>query len=208
MNNKGVLAMVAAACLGMLSQTAVAAKGFSYTYVEGGYRGIRADSVDGDGLSANLSVGIADHFMFLAGYTHYFVDSLQGFSSVDVDIDEFTIGGGGHYSFGDRFDLVGSLVYVDDQSTGTATYPGESDKSRIKDKSEGYELGVAGRFRALENLELTPLVVYRDVGDYADTGFGLNAIYKFHKKWSVRGNATYFSDDSATNLFLGVRLDM
>jgi hypothetical protein len=46
------------------------------------------------------------------------------------------------------------------------------------------------------------------VADYSDTGFGLDAIYSFTKDWSVRGNATYFNDDSATNLFLGVRFDM
>jgi len=208
MNNKGLLAIAAAACLAMLSQGAVAAKGFSYTYVDGGYRGIRADSIDGDGLTANLSFGATDHIMILAGYSHLFVDSLEGFSGVDVDVDEFKIGGGGHYSFGKRFDLVGSLVYVADQFTGKVRFPDESDKSRYKNKDEGYEVGVSGRIRAMKNLELTPLVVYRDVGSDSDTGFGLDAIYKFHKKWSVRGNATYFSDDSATNLFLGVRLDM
>ena len=71
-----------------------------------------------------------------------------------------------------------------------------------------YEVGFSGRIQAMKELALTPLVVSRDVGSVSDTGFGLDAIYNFHKKWSVRGNATYFSDDSATNLFLGVRLDM
>ena len=60
----------------------------------------------------------------------------------------------------------------------------------------------------MDKLELTPMVVYRDVGDFSDAGFGLDALYKFHKKWSVLGNATYFSDDSATNVFLGFRFDM
>ena len=208
MNIKGLLAIVVTACLATLSQGAVAAKGFSYTYVDGGYRGIRADSIDGDGFNANLSYGATDHIMVLAGYSRFFVDSLDGFSSVDVDVSEFTIGGGGHFSFGDRFDLVGSLVYVADQFTGKARPHGDSDKSRVKDKNEGYEVAVSGRFRAMKELELTPLVAYRDVGDDSGAGFGLDVIYKFYKKFSVRGNATYFSDDSATNLFLGVRLDM
>jgi len=208
MNNKGLLAIAASACLAMLSQGAVAAKGFSYTYVDGGYRGVRADSIDADGLTANLSFGATDHIMILAGYSHLVSDEIDGLSSVDVDIDEFKIGGGGHYSFGKRFDLVGSLVYVTDRLSGKAKFPGESSKSRVKESNDGYEVGVSGRIRAMKKLELTPLVVYRDVGSDSDTGFGLDAIYKFHKKWSVRGNATYFSDDSATNLFLGVRLDM
>jgi len=208
MNNKGLLAIAASACLAMLSQGAIAAKGFSYTYVEGGYQGIRADSADADGLAANLSFGATDHFMVLAGYSHFWQDKATGFSDVDVDIDQFTIGGGGHYSITDRIDLVGSVVYVNEQSSGDATYPGDSSESRVKGTREGYEAAFSGRIRAMDKLELTPLVVYRDVGDNSDTGFGLNAIYNYHKRWSVRGNATYFSDDSATNLFLGVRFDM
>ncbi|MEN8206919.1 MAG: hypothetical protein ABFS24_13030 [Pseudomonadota bacterium] len=208
MNNKGLLAIAASACLAMLSQGAVAAKGFNYTYVDGGYSGTRADSFDADGFNASLSFGATDHIIILAGYSHLWQDEAEGFSSVDVDIDEFKIGGGGHYSIGDRFDLVGSLVYVNVQSSGEARFPGDSTKSRVKGTKEGYELEVSGRILAMDKLELEPLVVYRDVGSDSDTGFGLDAIYNFHKKWSVRGNATYFSDDSETNLFLGVRLDM
>ena len=208
MNNKGLLAIAASACLAMLSQGAVAAKGFSYTYIEGGYQGVRADSADADGLAANLSYGATDHIMVLAGYSRLWQDKAEGFSSVDVDIDRFTIGGGGHYSITERIDLVGSVVYVNEQSSGKAKFPGDTSKSRIKGTREGYEAAFSGRIRAMKNLELTPLVVYRNVGDDSDTGFGLDAIYKYHKRWSVRGNATYFSDDSATNLFLGVRFDM
>lgn len=208
MNIKGLLAIAASACMVILPQASFAAKGFSYTYVDAGYRGIWADSMDADGVAFNLSYGATDHIMVLASYHHLWQDEAEGYSKVDVDIDEFKIGGGGHYSFGDSFDLVGSIVYVTDKSTGDAVPPGESDKTRIKGSREGFEAAVSGRWQAMEKLELTPMVVYRDVGDDSDTGFGADVIYNFHKKWSFRGNATYFSDDSATNLFLGVRLDM
>ena len=207
MNNKGLMA-IAAACLAMLSQAAMAAKGFSYSYIDGGYQGVRADSADADGLAAKLSYGFMDHFMVLAGYSPFWEDDAEGFSSVDVQVDPFTIGGGGHFSITERIDLVGSVVYVNKQSTGKAKYPGESSKSRINGTREGYRAEFSGRIRAMDKLELTPLVAYRDVGDESGTGFGLDAIYQFHKDWSVRGNATYFNDDSATNLFLGVRFDM
>ena len=206
MNNKGLLAI--AACLAMLSQAAIAAKGFSYSYIDGGYQGVRADSVDADGVAFDLSFGATDHFMVLAGYSHLWQDKAEGFSSVDVQIDQFTIGGGGHYSITDRIDLVGSIVYVNEQSTGKAKYPGETSKSRINGTREGYRAEFSGRIRAMDKLELTPLVAYRDVGDESGTGFGLDAIYKLDRDWSVLGNATYFNDDSATNLFLGVRFDM
>lgn len=207
MNNKGLLAC-AAACLAMLSQAAVAAKGFSYTYVDGGYRGIRADSIDADGFAANLSYGATDYIMVLAGYSHLWQDKAEGFSDVDVQIDEFTIGGGGHYSITDRIDLVGSVVYVNEQSTGKVEAQGASSRDRVNGTKEGYQINVSGRIRAMDQLELSPMAVYRNVAEYSDTGFGLDAIYQFHKDWSVRANATYFNDDSATNLFLGVRFDM
>ncbi len=164
MNNKGLLA-IAAACLAMLSQAALAAKGFSYSYIDGGYQGVRADSADADGLGAKLSYGATDHFMVLAGYAHLWQDKAEGFSSVDVQVDQFTIGGGGHYSITDRIDLVGSIVYVNEQSTGKAKFPGESSKSRIKGTREGYRAEFSGRIQAMDKLELTPLVAYRDVGD-------------------------------------------
>lgn len=208
MNIKGLLAIAASACMVVLPQAAVAGKGFDYTYVDAGYRGIRADSIDADGVAFNLSFSATDHIIVLASYSHLWQDKAEGFSDVDVDIDEFKIGGGGHYSLTDSFDLVGSIVYVVDKSTGDAVPPGESDSTRIKGSSEGFEAAVYGRWQAMDKLELDPVLIYRDVGSDADTGIGANVIYNFHKKWSFLGNATYFSDDSATNLFLGVRLEM
>jgi len=60
----------------------------------------------------------------------------------------------------------------------------------------------------MKKLEMTPHVIYRDVGSDSGTGFGLGLIYNFHKKFSVRVRGTRFSDDNATNLFLGMRVDM
>ena len=55
MNNKRLLAILASACLVMLAQPAMAAKGFKYTYMEGGYRNLDADSIEGDGFEAGFS---------------------------------------------------------------------------------------------------------------------------------------------------------
>ena len=187
MNIKGLLAIAASACMLILPQASFAAKGFSYTYVDAGYRGIWADSIDADGVAFNLSYGATEHFMVLASYSHLWQDKAAGFSDVDVDIDEFKIGGGGHYSFGDSFDLVGSVVYVADKSTGDAVPPGESDSTRIKGSKEGFEAAVSGRWQAMDKLELTPLVVYRDVGDDSDTGFGADVIYIFLQEMVIPG---------------------
>ncbi len=179
MNNKGLLAIAASACLAMLSQAAVAAKGFSYTYVDGGYRGyapIQSMRTVWPQTchSARRITSWCWPVIHTSGRTRP-----KGSPVWMSRLTEFTIGGGGHYSITDRIDLVGSVVYVNEQSTGKAKYPGESSKSRIKGTREGYEIGVSGRIRAMDKLELTPLVVYRNVADYSDTGFGLDAIYSF-----------------------------
>jgi len=208
MNYKRLFASVISASLVLVLQGEAFAKGFSYTYVDASYRGIRADSIDADGVDFDLSYGATDHVMVLLGYSRLFQDTAAGLKKVDVDIDEFRMGGGGHYSFGDRFDLVGSVVYVNSKSSGDALFPGDTSTSRVNGTNEGYEAVVSGRIQALDKLELTPMVLYKDVGDFSGVGGGFDAIYNFHKKWSVRGNYTYFSEDSTSDFFLGVRLDL
>ena len=208
MNNKRLLAIVASACLAMLAQPAMAAKGFNYTYAEAGYRNIDSDSFEGDGAEFNISYGATDYVHILFSYSRLWIDDIDGLSSVDVDLDEFKVGFGGHYSIMDKVDLVGQVSYVNDEFTGKARLPFEATKSRISDTEEGYEATFFGRIQAMKKLEMTPHVVYRDVGSDSDTGFGLGLVYKFYKKFAVRVRATRFSDDSTTNLFAGVRLYM
>jgi hypothetical protein len=207
MNNKRFLVVLASACLALLAQSA-AAKGFSYTYMEGGYRNIDADSIEGDGFEAGFSFGAMEYLHILGRYTRLFVDDVDGLSSVDLDIDEFKIGFGGNYPILDKVDLVLDAVYVDEQITGKARVNGSSFKTRINDKEEGYEATFSARVQALKKLEMTPHVVHRDVGSDSDTGFGLGLVYNFHKKFSLRFRGTRFSDDSATNLFVGMRVNM
>jgi hypothetical protein len=209
MNNKRLLAVLTSACLILLVQPTMAAKGFNYTYMEGGYRNLDADSIEGDGFEAGFSFGATKYIHILGRFSRLFnVDDVDGASSVDLDVDKFKIGFGGHYPIMDKVDLVLDAVYVDEQITGDARIDGNSFKSNINDKQEGYEATFYGRIQAMKKLEVTPHVVYRDVGSDSDTGFGLGLVYNFYKKLSLRVRGTHFSDDSATNLFLGMRVDM
>ena len=207
MNSKRLLAVLASASLVLLAQS-VAAKGFSYTYLEGGYRNIDADSIEGDGFEAGFSFGAMEYLHIVGRYSRLWVDDVDGLSGVDIDIDEFKIGFGGNYPILDRVDLVLDAFYVDNQITGKARVKGSTSKSRINDKEEGYEAIFSARVQALKKLEMTPHVAYRDVGSDSDTGFGLGLVYNFHKKFSLRFRGTRFSDDNATNLFVGMRVDM
>lgn len=219
MNNKRLLAILASACLVMLAQSAMAAKGFSYTYMEGGYRNVDADSIDADGFEASFSFGAMKYLHILGSYSRLYVDDVHDVDGVraessDLDIDEFKIGFGGHYPVLDNVDLVLDAVYVDDEITGKARLndgtwvAGTAPKTRINETDEGYEASFSARIQALKKLEMTPHVTYRDVGSDSDTGFGLGLVYNFHKKFSLRIKGTHFSDDSATDLFLGIRVNM
>ena len=216
MNNKRLLAVLTSACLILLVQPTMAAKGFNYTYMEGGYRNLDADSIEGDGFDAGFSFGATKYIHILGSYSRLFVDDIDGASNTDdLDLDEFKIGFGGHYPILDRVDLVLDAVYVDEQLTGKArldndglNVDGTGQKVNINDKDEGYEATFSARIQAMKKLEMTPHVVYRDVGSDSDTGFGLGLVYNFYKKISLRVRGTHFSDDSATNLFLGLRVDM
>ena len=216
MYDKRLVAAIMSACLAFLAQPAMAAKGFNYTYMEGGYRNLDADSIEADGFEAGISFGATDYIHIIGRYSRLFVDDIDGASNADdLDIDEFKIGFGGHYPIMEKVDLVGEVSYVDEQITGKArldddgqNVDGTGPKVNINEKEEGYEATFYARVQAMKKLEMTPHVVYRDVGSDSDTGFGLGLVYKFYKKLSVRVRGTHFSDDSATNLFLGMRVDM
>ncbi len=216
MNNKRFMAVLISAGLVLLVPPAMAAKGFNYTYMEGGYRNLDADSIEADGFEAGFSFGATDYIHIVGRYSRLFVDDIDGASDADdLDLDEFKIGFGGNYPVMDKVDLVLDAVYVDEQTTGKArldndgqNVDGTGPKVNINDKDEGYEATFYARVQAMKKLEMTPHVIYRDVGSDSGTGFGLGLVYNFYKKFSLRVRGTHFSDDSATNLFLGVRLNM
>jgi len=207
MNNKRLLAVATAACLAVAANSA-AAGGFNYTFAELGYRNVDGDNIEADGFRASFSLGATEHFQVVGDYSRLYVDDLDGASSVDIDIDEFKIGFGGHYSFTDKIDGVAQVTYVDDEYTGKAVPDGLGYKTNINSSDEGYEVTVFGRMQASKKFELTPHVVYRDVGPDSDTGFGLGLIYQLNRTFGLRLRATQFSDDSTTNLFAGLRLYM
>ena len=208
MNNKHLLAVLVSTCLAMLTQSAMAAKGFNYTYMEGGYRNLDADSIEGDGFEVGFSFGATKYFHIVGRYSRLFLDDIDGAESTDLDTDEFKIGFGGNYPIMDKVDLVLDAMYVDTETTGKIRRDDTTFTSRVNDSEEGYEATFFARVQAMKKLEMTPHVVYRDVGSESDTGFGLGLVYNFYKKFSVRVRGTRFSDDNATNLFLGVRLNM
>ena len=201
-----ILGIAAAATLATFSQMTAAA-GFNYTFAEAGYRNIDSDNFSGDGFRVSFSYGATDYLHLVGDYSRLWVDDIDGASDADVDIDEFKIGFGSHYSITDKIDLAGTVTYVDDQYTGKARPDALGYKTRINEKEEGYQVTIYGRIQAMKKLEMTPHVVHTEVSG-SDTGFGLGLVYDLTRQFAIRARATSFSDDDTTNLFLGIRLNM
>ncbi|MGD8629430.1 MAG: outer membrane beta-barrel protein [Gammaproteobacteria bacterium] len=206
MTNKYFLGIAAATSLAAFSQLTAAA-GFDYTFAEAGYRNVDSDSGSGDGFRVALSYGATDYIHVIGEYTRLWIDDIDNASSVDIDLDEFQLGLGGHYPITDKIDLVGTLSYVDDEYTGNARPDGLGYKTNINESEEGYEAKIYGRIQALKQLEMTPHVIHRDVSN-SETGFGIGMVYDLTKKFAIRFEGTHYSDESTNDLFLGLRLNM
>ena len=216
MNNKRFYAVTVMACLAMLAQSVNAAKGFKYSYGEFGYYGVDAPTGDGGGFRAAFSFGATDYVNIIGEYNRLFgtddVDQLgnQKFSTnEDIDRDEFKIGFGVHYPVMDNMDLTFTTVYVDQQYTGDWVIPLSAPfKTNVNTSEEGYEARFGARVKAFKKFEFTPHVVHKEVGNDSNTGGGLGVVYKFYKKFSVRVKGTFYSDDSESEMFAGVRLNL
>jgi hypothetical protein len=206
MKQKCLLAMAAAAGLVVMSHGAVA-KGFNYSYGEFGYENTNSDLYDGDGFQAAFSYGATDYIHVVGSFSRLWVDKRQDATKVDLDLDEFRIGMGGHYPILKKVDIGATVVYIDDQITGKELPDGAPSKVNVNESEDGYEVLMFGRIQATKKLEISPHVSFLDIGSFSGTGFGAGFIYNFYKDFSAQLESTYFSNDSTTDLFAGIRLD-
>ncbi|MGD2138254.1 MAG: outer membrane beta-barrel protein [Gammaproteobacteria bacterium] len=206
MKQKYILAVAAALGLVAVSQAAVA-KGFNYSYGILGYRNLDSDILEGDGVQAGFSLGATDHIEVVGSYSRLFIDDREDASDVDLDLDEFKIGLGGHYSVHKKIDIGGTVSYVDQQYTGDEIPDGSTNKTNVNEDEEGYEVQVYARTLPWKKIELTPHIVHTNVGSVSTTGGGVGFFYNFYKDFSLRVRVTRFSEDSTSNVFAGVRLD-
>lgn len=203
MTRNGLRALVGGGLLAVVSAGAGAA-GFNYSYAEIGYSSLSSDPLDAKGGAAELSIGAGDYVHVKGSYAHYSnadLDRKRGFpfygtTTLNVDVDSFTLGAGGHYPVHKKVDLTGTLSYVDNEFTGDSN---NSDR--------GYEVEAGARVQALQKLELTPTLVKVDMDNYDATGYSLGLVYALNKQFSVRTRVRKFSDDDVTDFFAGVRLN-
>ena len=177
----------------------MAAKGFSYSFVDAGYQYTSGDPENFKVGLLNASFGIFDYVALRAGFQRGTIEDYPpAKDSSDPDFTEFQAGVRGHYPLmKKKLDVFG---------TGTWFYNSiNSSSSGVSSISEGGALVDAGvRFQATKKWELDAAVEYR-TGDYDGTFGVVESIYKITKKLSISLNTRQNSD--IQKYFGGLRLD-
>lgn len=166
---------------------AAMADGMSYSYVEADYVDVDVDDgPSGDGFGLRGSVGFLDNLFAFVDYVDASVD--------DIDIENISVGVGGHYPIASDVDAVGRIGYTEtDLSAGP-----------FSASDDGYllSLGLRGR---MSQFEAEGHVVYTDLSDGGDeTAFEVTGRWNFTDMFSA--GLSYRMGDDANVLYAGVRL--
>ena len=193
----GVVLLVAVATI---ASPVMAAKGFSYSFVDAGYQYTSGDPEDFHVGLLNASFGVFDYVALRAGFQRGKIKDYppsEARNGDDPDFHEFQAGLRGHYPLmKKKLDIFG---------TGTWFYnsinSNSSGVSSISDAGGIVDAGV--RFQATKNWELDAAVEYRS-GDYSGTFGVVESIYKITKKLSISLNTRLGND--IQKYFGGLRL--
>lgn len=181
--------LTAAAALALFSLPALAERP-EYSFVDIGYQRVDLDvfnqSVDGDAYTLGGSFELGDSWQAFAGYGKAEFD-------FDVDLDEYSIGGGFHGSLSPTSDFVLNVAYI----------RAELSNRFASADDDGFGVSVGMRNRIRPNVELAGFVNYVDVGDdeYSFTG---RAWYFLTEQFAV--GATLGIGDDVTRYGIAGRL--
>lgn len=178
----------------MLAATSFAAQAadddMSYSNLDLGYVETDIDGIgpSADGFGLRGSVGFAEHYLVFAEYSSQ--------SIANIDIEDMSVGFGGHHEIADNVDLVGKLGW---------TQVDLSAPGGLEADDDGYLLEVGLRGRLAESVELEGGARYVDLSDSGDdTGFYVGGRYHFNQMWAV--GAEYRSGDGASSWLAGMRI--
>ena len=159
----------------------------NYNYVEGGYVATDADLIDADGFGLRGSIAVHPNWHVFADYTRQSIDE------VDLDTDQFRIGGGYNHAIGENTDLLARLAYerFDADVAGA-------------DAVNGYSAEVGVRSAFGDYVEGYVMAGYEDSKDFDGDFYGrLGAQVKFTDNWGVSGDVKVADGD--TQWFIGPR---
>jgi hypothetical protein len=175
--------LVSTACL-------AADQGPKWTYLEANYTYVDFDDFDADGdlFGVSGSLAVTDLFHLFASYDTGEI-SPDGPFNIDLDVDQFVLGGGINYPLSDTVDLVGQVGWV---------------HAEVEDLDDD-GVGLFGGVRAMvtPQLELNGGVGYVDVGDSDDTSLSLGLVYSFTDMFAVSADVSF--GDEVTSYGVGLR---
>jgi hypothetical protein len=201
MISRKALGVVLIVSMAPMVSPVMAAKGFSYSFVDAGYQYTSGDPENLKVGLLNASFGIFDYVALRTGFQRGKIEDYppsEARNGDDPDFTEFQAGVRGHYPLmKKKLDVFG---------TGTWFYnsinSNSSGVSSISDAGGLFDAGV--RFQATKKWELDAAVEYR-TGDYDGTFGVVESIYKITKKLSISLNTRQNSD--IQKYFGGLRLD-
>mgnify|MGYP001421170604 CR=1 FL=1 len=168
------------------------AEPLSYNYVELDYLDLDTDvagvNFDGDGWAVGGSAEFAPNWYVLGRYA----DSELERSTIDLDLEQITLGAGYHVETGDVTSFFGNLTFED------------IDIDVADDSGFGLEGGA--RFALGSRVELGASLKYLDVGDVVDgeLGFKLSSVVDVHE--SIGLTLDFESIDDLDVISLGGRV--
>jgi hypothetical protein len=201
MISRKVLGVVLILSIAPIALPAMAAKGFSYSFVDAGYQYTSGDPENFQLGVLSASFGIFDYVALRAGFQRGKISdypSAEDNNASDPDFHEFQAGLRGHYPLiKKKLDLFGTGTWFYNSVNGNS--------SGVSSISEGGGLFDAGvRFQATKRWELDGAVEYRS-GDYSGTFGVIESVYKLTKKVSFSVNTRLGKD--IQKYFGGFRLN-
>jgi hypothetical protein len=201
MNSPKALGALLVGVLICIATPVMAAKGFSYTYVDAGY-----EYVDGDESSFKMGAvnGSFDTFKYLALRAGFKRGRIEDYppaegTSGDPDYNEFSAGGRGHYP------LMKKKL---DGFAGATWFYSSINSNNVSSNSDWGGIFDAGiRYKVFKWLELNAWGQYRDADSASsDTVLVINPLFRVTKKVSINLRTNQLGDDDA--YFAGFRLDL
>ncbi len=201
MNSHNALGALLVGVLVCIATPAMAAKGFSYTYVDAGY-----EYVDGDESSFKLGAvnGSFDTFKYLALRAGFKRGRIEDYppakgSSNDPDFSEFSAGGRGHYT------LIKKKL---DGFAGATWFYNSINGNNVSSNSDWGGIFDAGiRYKGFKRLELNIWVRNRTADSASsDTVLVIGPLIRVTKKLSINIKTSQLGDDDV--YFAGMRLDL
>jgi hypothetical protein len=138
---------------------------------------VTGTKLTGFGVSGTKLLG---EDFFITGSYSSVSDELDTYGSkVDLDYSRLSAGVGYRHAIYNNTDVFGIVSYQDWELDTSSRYESQGASDN------GYGLQVGIRSLVTENIELSGAVAYLDIGEEAETGINVSAMYHFTSQFSV-----------------------